>query len=46
MSIRGGVILVASLLGMFLTKYLADRFQMPEVKPWGQWASDDFAAEG
>jgi membrane protease YdiL (CAAX protease family) len=36
MMIRGLVYLVISLLGMFLAKYLAERLQLPEVKPWGQ----------
>jgi membrane protease YdiL (CAAX protease family) len=36
MTIRGLVYLVISLLSIFLVKYLAERFQMPEVKPWGQ----------
>ena len=37
LAIRGLAYLVVSLLSMFLAKYLAERFQMPEVKPWGQW---------
>jgi len=41
LAIRGLAYLVVSLLGMFLAKYLAERFQMPEVKPWGQWAIND-----
>jgi membrane protease YdiL (CAAX protease family) len=44
-SIRGPVCLVATLLSMILVKYAADRFGMPEVKPWGQWTRDDLAAE-
>ncbi len=36
MTIRGLVYLVISLLSILLVKYLAERFQMPEVKPWGQ----------
>jgi membrane protease YdiL (CAAX protease family) len=44
-SIRGPVLLVVTLLGMVLAKYAADRFGMPEVKPWGHWAPDDRAAE-
>jgi membrane protease YdiL (CAAX protease family) len=36
MAIRGPVYLVISLLSMFLVKYLAERLQLPEVKPWGQ----------
>lgn len=35
-AIRGLVYLIVALLSMFLVKYLAERFQMPEVKPWGQ----------
>ena len=38
MAIRGLVTLAIALLSMSLVKYLAERFQMPEVKPWGQWA--------
>jgi membrane protease YdiL (CAAX protease family) len=38
MMIRGGVYLIVALLSMFLVKVLAERYQMPEVKPWGQWA--------
>jgi membrane protease YdiL (CAAX protease family) len=38
--IRGAVSLIVALLGMVLVKYLAERFQMPEVKPWGKWAID------
>jgi membrane protease YdiL (CAAX protease family) len=41
MMIRGPVYLVISLLSMFLVKYLAERFQMPEVKPWGQWTIEE-----
>jgi membrane protease YdiL (CAAX protease family) len=37
MAIRGPVYLTVALLSMILVKYLAGRFQMPEVKPWGQW---------
>ena len=37
MMIRGPVSIVISLLSMVLVKVLAKRFQMPEVKPWGQW---------
>ncbi|MFN2292476.1 MAG: lysostaphin resistance A-like protein [Anaerolineae bacterium] len=36
-AIRGPVAIVVALLSMFLVKYLAERYQMPEVKPWGQW---------
>jgi membrane protease YdiL (CAAX protease family) len=36
-AIRGPICLIVALLSMFLVKYLAERFQMPEVKPWGQW---------
>jgi len=38
MSIRGLTYLIVAWLSMFLVKVLAERFQMPEVKPWGQWA--------
>jgi len=37
MSIRGLTYLIVAWLSMFLVKVLAERFQMPEVKPWGQW---------
>jgi membrane protease YdiL (CAAX protease family) len=37
MAIRGSVCFTVALLSMFLVKVLAERFQMPEVKPWGQW---------
>jgi hypothetical protein len=30
--------IVVAWLSMFLVKYLAERLEMPEVKPWGQWA--------
>jgi membrane protease YdiL (CAAX protease family) len=40
-AIRGLAYLIVALLSMFLVKYLAERFQMPEVKPWGQWAMND-----
>jgi membrane protease YdiL (CAAX protease family) len=33
----GPVSLVVTLLNMLLVKYLAKRYKMPEVKPWGQW---------
>ena len=36
----GPVAMVVALLSMFLVKYLAERYQMPEVKPWGQWEED------
>jgi membrane protease YdiL (CAAX protease family) len=36
--IRGAVSIIVALLSMILVKVLAERFQMPEVKPWGQWA--------
>jgi membrane protease YdiL (CAAX protease family) len=36
-AIAGPVSMVVTLLSMFLVKYLAERYQMPEVKPWGQW---------
>jgi membrane protease YdiL (CAAX protease family) len=42
LAIRGPAYLVVSLLSLFLVKYLAKRFQMPEVRPWGQWAINDF----
>jgi membrane protease YdiL (CAAX protease family) len=38
MTIRGLVYLTVALLSMFLVKVLAERFKMPEVEPWGQWA--------
>jgi hypothetical protein len=38
MMIRGAVSIVVALLGMVLVKCLAERLQMPEVEPWGQWA--------
>lgn len=41
LAIRGLAYLIVALLSMFLVKYLAERFQMPEVKPWGQWAIND-----
>jgi len=37
LAIVGPVSMVVTLLTMFLVKYLAERYQMPEVKPWGQW---------
>jgi membrane protease YdiL (CAAX protease family) len=40
-SIRGLVYMVVALLSMVLVKVLAERFQMPEVKPWGQWATGE-----
>ena len=40
MMIRGLVYMVVALLSMVLVKVLAERFQMPEVKPWGQWATE------
>jgi membrane protease YdiL (CAAX protease family) len=36
MAIRGLSCCIVALLGMLFAKYLAERFQMPEVKPWGQ----------
>ena len=36
-AIVGPVAMFVALLSMFLVKYLAERYQMPEVKPWGQW---------
>jgi membrane protease YdiL (CAAX protease family) len=39
MAIRGPVYLTVALLSMFLVKVLAERFRMPEVEPWGQWAT-------
>lgn len=44
-ALRGPVSLIVSLLGMFLVKYASDRFQMPEVKPWGEWTRYDLAKE-
>lgn len=44
-ALRGPVSLIVSLLGMFVVKYAADRFQMPEVKPWGEWTRYDLATE-
>jgi membrane protease YdiL (CAAX protease family) len=38
MMIRGAVSIIVALLGMVLVKVLAERFQIQEVKPWGQWA--------
>ena len=43
MMIRGAVSLVVLLLSLFLVKVLAERFRMPEVKPWGQWAIEEEA---
>ena len=43
MMIRGPVYLVISLLSIFLVKVLAGRFQMVEVKPWGQWTVEEEA---
>jgi hypothetical protein len=31
------VVMIAICLSMFLVKYLAERFRMPQVRPWGQW---------
>ena len=45
LAIRGLAYLIVALLSMFLVKYLAERFRMPEVKPWGQWAMNDFTGE-
>ena len=39
-AVRGSVNLAVALLSMLLVKHLAERFQMPEVKPWGQWTTD------
>jgi membrane protease YdiL (CAAX protease family) len=39
-AVRGSVNLAVALLSMLLVKYLAERFQMPEVQPWGQWSID------
>jgi membrane protease YdiL (CAAX protease family) len=44
-SIRGPVALLVTLLGMVLVKVLAERLELPEVKPWGQWTANDTAAE-
>ena len=38
--LRGGVSIIVALLSMVLVKVLAERFQMQEVKPWGQWATE------
>jgi membrane protease YdiL (CAAX protease family) len=40
LAIAGPVSMVVTLLTMFLVKYLAERHQMPEVRPWGQWEED------
>jgi membrane protease YdiL (CAAX protease family) len=40
-AMRGPVCLIVALLSMFLVKIWAERFQMPEVKPWGQWAIEE-----
>jgi len=40
-AIRGLAYLIVALLSMFLVKYLAEQFRMPEAKPWGQWAMND-----
>jgi membrane protease YdiL (CAAX protease family) len=39
-AIVGPVSMFVTLLAMFLVKYLAERYQMPEVRPWGQWEED------
>lgn len=44
-ALRGPVSLIVSLLGMFVVTYAAGRFQMPEVKPWGEWTRYDLATE-
>lgn len=36
MTVRMGVYVIASLLGMVIVKYLAGKFRMPEVNPWNQ----------
>jgi membrane protease YdiL (CAAX protease family) len=41
MMIRGLVYTVVALLSMILVKVMAERFQMVEVKPWGQWATEE-----
>ena len=41
MPIRGSVCFTVALLSMLLVKILARRFQMPEVKPWGQWGIEE-----
>jgi membrane protease YdiL (CAAX protease family) len=38
-AIRMSVYTVAVMLGMFLVRFLAAKFKMPEVKPWGEWTS-------
>jgi membrane protease YdiL (CAAX protease family) len=43
MMIRGLVYTVVALLSMFLVKVMVERFQMVEVKPWGQWATGEEA---
>jgi membrane protease YdiL (CAAX protease family) len=43
--IRGPVCLLVALLSMVLVKVLAERLQMPEVKPWGQWAAGEEAQD-
>jgi membrane protease YdiL (CAAX protease family) len=45
MAIRGLAYLLVALLSMLLIKYLAERFRMPEVKPWGEWETSDSASE-
>jgi membrane protease YdiL (CAAX protease family) len=41
LAIRGATYLVISLLSMLLVKYWAERLQLPEVKPWGQWTLEE-----
>lgn len=38
-AIRMSVYTVAVMLGMFLVRVLAEKFHLPEVKPWGEWNS-------
>ena len=41
LAIRGPIYLVIALLSMLLVKHWAERLQLPEVKPWGQWAIEE-----
>jgi membrane protease YdiL (CAAX protease family) len=45
MSMVGPVSLAVVLLSIVVVKVLAERLELPEVKPWGQWMRDDLAAE-
>jgi hypothetical protein len=42
-AIRGPMYIVVALPSMLLVKVLAERFQLPEVKPWGQWMVEEEA---